>query len=159
MNLYALLLLITLNIKQILSNTIPYVNSTFYDEISKPTSSEFADCEYNLMATEWSCFSDASKIWQYEEIRMRAPNNDRECCAVRHAFECITSKLLVEDHCDNDGKRDYQTYLNERIDKFKENGCKIDSVMCSSALHLFTNNLLFAVCLSLFIIRSVVKNF
>lgn len=142
MNRFYLLSFIIININLFLSCYA--LNKTFIEEVAKPTSEAFRNCSFKVLASEWSCLSDASKEWQVEleEITVSAPNNRKKCCAFWQASECI--QLKVNQACVQEGKQSYLKYHHDLIDYYGDKGCKIfgeNYTICNSSnpLHQFNS--------------------
>jgi hypothetical protein len=144
-------------------------NMSLIDELAKPTSESFKKCDYEVMASQWSCFQDASKKWQVnlETLLQDPPKNKKYCCAFHNACNCMKTFTKLNDFCKYN--EEYKTYFNTIVDLYaKDEKCLSenvapDSFACSAATNLLVNykiNYIFYFIISfLLIINSFHSNF
>jgi len=127
-------------------------NMSLIDEIPKPTSKYFEMGNFGAKASQWSCFTDASKKWQVDlEILLQEhPKSKKACCAFQNACECMKTSakyndyILWQKYCKDDS--DYKNYFKQIEDIYAETqDCKLanvgpESFVCSAATNLLVNN-------------------
>jgi hypothetical protein len=99
------------------------------DEIPKPTSESFKICYFEAMASQWSCFWDASKIWQVnlKILLQERPKSKKACCAFHDACNCMKTFVKNNDFCKSN--HDYDAYLNAMVDLYaKAESCLFANV-------------------------------
>jgi hypothetical protein len=117
------------------------------EEIPKPTSQSFKDCYFEVEATQWNCFWDASKIWQLdlETLLREHPKDKKTCCAFHDACNCMNIFIKNNDFCKDN--HDYNGYFDQIVDLYAKNQTCLsanvgrNSSTCGSATNLFVNNI------------------
>ncbi len=123
------------------------MNMPLIDEITTHTSESFIICYNEVMASKWSCFWDASKVWQVDlgKLLREPPNKKEECCAFHDACNCMDTFVKNNDYCKpND---EYNNYFNKIVDLYAKNQSCIDanvgrnSTTCGASTNLLVNNI------------------